>query len=74
MAEDVFGAGQGNSVERKAPRGPSGTFAQVLAGYKDKPIPDYLLIDKSEWLGDQDIPVARYISREFHDLEKERLW
>jgi hypothetical protein len=26
------------------------------------------------FLGDEDIPVERYISREWHDLEVERLW
>jgi phenylpropionate dioxygenase-like ring-hydroxylating dioxygenase large terminal subunit len=37
-------------------------------------VPDYLFIDKSEWLGDEDIGVDRYITHEAHELEKERIW
>lgn len=59
---------------RKAPRAPGYSFSDVLKGYEKHPIPDYLLIDKSAWLGDEDIPVDRYISREAAQLEKERIW
>lgn len=59
---------------RKAPRAPGVSFAQVIAAYDRHPVPDYLKIDKSEWLGDADIPVDRYITREAAELEKERIW
>jgi phenylpropionate dioxygenase-like ring-hydroxylating dioxygenase large terminal subunit len=58
---------------RKAPRAPGKSFQDILAGVEGS-VPDYLKIDKSAWLGDEDIPVDRYISREIHELEKETIW
>jgi phenylpropionate dioxygenase-like ring-hydroxylating dioxygenase large terminal subunit len=50
-------------------------FADLLRAYpKEQLLPAYLFIDKSEWFGDEDIDVDRYISRECHELEKERIW
>jgi phenylpropionate dioxygenase-like ring-hydroxylating dioxygenase large terminal subunit len=59
--------------KKQAPRAPGKSFQDVLDGMKG-PFPDYLKIDKSAWLGDEDIPVDRYISREIHELEKETIW
>ncbi len=59
---------------RKAPRAPGASFSDILKAYDKHPVPDYLLIDRSEWLGDEDIPVDRYITRAAYDLEKERIW
>ena len=61
---------------KKAPRAPGKSFNDMVREYQDKhvPVDDYILIDKSEWLGDHDIPVDRYITREAFDLEKERIW
>lgn len=59
---------------RKAPRAPGLNFSEVLKFYDKHPIPEYLLIDKSEWLGEEPIPVDRYITREAAELEKERIW
>ena len=47
---------------RKTPRAPGLNFADILKAYDKHPIPDYLLIDKSEWLGDKDIPCLLYTS------------
>jgi len=60
--------------KRKAPRAPGASFHDLVTGYDKGPVPEYLSIDKSAWLGDEDIPIDRYISREIHDLEKERIW
>jgi phenylpropionate dioxygenase-like ring-hydroxylating dioxygenase large terminal subunit len=59
---------------RKAPRAPGKSFLDMVKAYTSSKIPDYLLIDKSEWLGDEDVNVDRYITREAHDLEKEKIW
>jgi nitrite reductase/ring-hydroxylating ferredoxin subunit len=59
---------------RKAPRAPGKSFVEMVKAYSAHPVPDYLLIDKSEWLGDEDIDVDLYISREAHELEKEKIW
>ncbi len=59
---------------RKTPRAPGLNFIDILKAYDKHPVPDYLLIDKSEWLGDEDIPADRYITREAYELEKERIW
>jgi phenylpropionate dioxygenase-like ring-hydroxylating dioxygenase large terminal subunit len=74
MSADADGPGPGADVKRKAPRGPGMQFVDFVRGYKKHPVPDYLLIDKSEWFGDEDISVDRYLSREIHDLEKEKIW
>ena len=39
-----------------------------------KKIPDYLRTESPYLNGFEDIPKDRYLSREFHELEKERLW
>ena len=59
---------------KKAPRAPGKSFVDIVKEYSAHPVPDYLLIDKSEWLGDEDINVDRYITAEAHELEKERIW
>jgi phenylpropionate dioxygenase-like ring-hydroxylating dioxygenase large terminal subunit len=61
-------------AKRTVPRAPGMRFPDIVRQYTKHPVPDYLLIDNSEWLGDEDIPVDRYITREEHDLEKERIW
>jgi phenylpropionate dioxygenase-like ring-hydroxylating dioxygenase large terminal subunit len=62
------------SEMKKAPRAPGRSFQDLLQGYSSHPLPDYLRIDKSEWLGDEEIDVDRYISRDIAELEKERIW
>jgi hypothetical protein len=60
---------------RKAPRAPGMSFNEIVRECaKQHPVPDYLLIDKSEWLGDEQISVDRYLTREAHELEKEKIW
>jgi hypothetical protein len=53
--------------KKKAPRAPGLRFGEFLKAYKKHPVPDYLLIDKSEWQGDKDIDVDRYLTREAHE-------
>jgi phenylpropionate dioxygenase-like ring-hydroxylating dioxygenase large terminal subunit len=60
--------------KRKAPRSPAAKFNDFIQQYAKHPVPDYLHIDKSEYLGDEDIEVDRYITREAHELEKEKIW
>src|SRR4051812_39849462 len=62
-----------NSI-KKAPRSPGMSYQDILRAYGADRVPDYLLIDKSEWLGDEEINVDRYITREAAALEKERIW
>jgi phenylpropionate dioxygenase-like ring-hydroxylating dioxygenase large terminal subunit len=38
------------------------------------PVPEYLRENTCPDMGDADLPVSRYLSREFHDLEKRKLW
>ncbi|ONH55554.1 hypothetical protein CcI49_29055 [Frankia sp. CcI49] len=37
-------------------------------------VPPVLRLQSDRYLGAHDVPVDRYISREYHELEKERLW
>ena len=41
--------------------------------YPDR-VPPVLRDVSWEFLGDQDVPVSRYTSREFHEIEKEKVW
>ena len=62
------------SLTRKAPRAPGVRFSELVQMDKTRAPDPCLLIDKSEWQGDEDIPVDRYITREAHELEKEKIW
>jgi phenylpropionate dioxygenase-like ring-hydroxylating dioxygenase large terminal subunit len=59
--------------EHGSARSPGITYQQLLDS-DTHVVPDVLRLESPRYLGSQDIPVERYISREFHELEKERLW
>ena len=52
----------------------NGPSYQDLLDLDSKPVPASLRRDEPGYFGDADIPVERYLSREFHELEKTRLW
>ncbi len=52
----------------------NGPSYQDLLDTDTKPVPDSMRRDQPGYFGDADVPVGRYLDREFHDLEKERLW
>ena len=54
-------------------RSPGITYQQLLDA-DTHPVPDILREEAPGFLGDADISIRRYISREWHELEKERLW
>jgi phenylpropionate dioxygenase-like ring-hydroxylating dioxygenase large terminal subunit len=51
-----------------------GLSYQDLLDADSRPVPDVLRWQSSASFGQDDKPVDRYIAREIHDLEKERLW
>ena len=51
-----------------------GLSYQDLLDRDTRPVPDVLRWQSWEFMGDHDVPVSRYTSREFHELEKEKLW
>ncbi len=51
-----------------------GESVQDLLARDSRNVPDYLTTHSYEFLGDEDIPYSRYVSREFHDLEIRHLW
>ena len=51
-----------------------GASYQQLLDTDSMPVPDVLRWQSTVYLGDQDYPVTQYTSREFHELEKEKLW
>ncbi|CAB4870913.1 unannotated protein [freshwater metagenome] len=58
-----------------APRSPGITYQQLLdTDSRPENVPDVLRWQNCQFLGDEDIPVSRYTSREFHELEKHKLW
>ena len=52
----------------------NGPSYQDLLDIDSKPVPASLRRNEPGYFGDADIPVERYLSREFHELEKARLW
>ena len=52
----------------------NGPTYQDLLDLDSKPVPASLRRNEPGYFGDADIPVERYLSREFHELEKARLW
>lgn len=57
--------------EARCPRGPS---TQEIIHRDGRPVPAVLEQESYRFLGDEDIPFARYTSRAFYDLEMERMW
>lgn len=54
-------------------RGPGPSYTEIL--HRDsRTVPDHLMQESPGYFGDDEIPVARYTTREFHELEKEKLW
>ena len=51
-----------------------GITYQELLDTDTHPVPAVLRLRSDDDFGAQDVPVERYISRDFHELEKERLW
>lgn len=62
-----------NSPEWNSARSP-GISYQKLLDTDTHPVPDVLRLESPRYLGSDDIDIARYISREWHELEVENLW
>jgi phenylpropionate dioxygenase-like ring-hydroxylating dioxygenase large terminal subunit len=54
-------------------RSPGPTYTEVLAT-DTHAVRDVLVAERPGLFGDDDVPVARYLSREFHELEKRHVW
>jgi phenylpropionate dioxygenase-like ring-hydroxylating dioxygenase large terminal subunit len=54
--------------------GPSGLSYQQLLDTDSRKVPEILRETSRRDLGARDVPVERYTSRAFHDLEVEKLW
>lgn len=54
-------------------RSPGPTYTEVLAT-DTHPVSDLLVAESPGEYGIDDIPVSRYLSREFHELEKQHVW
>ncbi len=61
------------SNDKTSARSP-GLNYQDLHERDSRPVPEVLRWQSGGWLGDEDIPVSRYTSREFHEIEKEKMW
>ena len=55
------------------PRSPGLTY-QDLLDQDSHEVPAVLRLESPKDVGLEEVPVRRYISREYHELEKERLW
>ncbi len=61
------------AIEPGTARSPGITYQQLL-DTDSHPVPEVLRIESPRYLGSEDIPVSRYTSREWFELEVERLW
>jgi len=61
------------ALDPRPARSPGVTYQELL-DTDTHPVPDVLRLESPRFLGDDDIPIDRYISREWHELERERLW
>jgi nitrite reductase/ring-hydroxylating ferredoxin subunit len=59
--------------ENPPARSPGITYQQLLDA-DTHPVPDVLRLESPKFLGNEDLPAERYLSRAFFDLEVERLW
>jgi phenylpropionate dioxygenase-like ring-hydroxylating dioxygenase large terminal subunit len=58
-----------------AARSPGATYQDLLdADSRPENVPVVLRWVSNEFLGSADIPRSRYVTREFHELEKEKVW
>ena len=60
-------------VDPRQARSPGITYQELLDA-DTHPVPGVLRLEAPKYLGDEDISITRYITREWHELEKERLW
>ena len=61
------------TATRGTARSTGPAYATVVAGDRIAP-PAELLAEAAPWIAADDVTIDRYTSREFHDLEVERLW
>lgn len=62
------------SVTESRPARSPGVSYQELLDADTRPVPAVLRLESPRYLGDQDIPIERYTSHEWHRREVERLW
>jgi phenylpropionate dioxygenase-like ring-hydroxylating dioxygenase large terminal subunit len=60
-------------TEPGAARSPGISYQQLLDTDTHE-VPKVLRLESPKFLGDADVSIDRYISREWHEREKERLW
>jgi phenylpropionate dioxygenase-like ring-hydroxylating dioxygenase large terminal subunit len=60
-------------TEPRHARSPGVTYQQLLDA-DTHPVPDVLRVESPRFLGDADIPITRYTTREWHRREVDRLW
>ena len=51
-----------------------GISYQELLDTDTHEVPDVLRLESPRFLGDEDIPISRYTTREWHEVEVEKLW
>ncbi len=61
------------SAEQLAARSPGDSYQQML-DLEPNPVPSPLRENTNTYLGSDNLSVDRYLSREFHELEVEKMW
>ncbi len=60
-------------VREVSERSPGVTYQELLDA-DTHPVPDVLRLESTKSYGPDEFPVARYTTREWHEVEKEKLW
>lgn len=61
------------ALDPRPARSPGITYQELLDTDTHE-VPAVLRLESPRFLGDEDVPIERYVSRQWHELEKERLW
>ena len=61
------------SARQLAARSPGESYQQMLTG-RPNPVPAALRENTTTYLGSDNLSVDRHLSREFHELEVEKMW
>src|SRR5215203_3915969 len=61
------------TAQKGTARSPGLSYQQLLDSDTHE-VPKILREESPRFFGDEDVPIDRYISREWHEREKERLW
>jgi len=74
MANETIPTAASNDAQASQGARSSGIAYQTLLDTDTRPVPEVLRMESARELPSVRVPIDRYTSQEFHDLEVERVW